>query len=1339
MDMEILSWNCSGICNDTTTRALKDLISQNRPQIIFLCETKIRRLTDFIALRSALGFAHSKEVLSDGQSGGRGMFWTEDVQVQVGTFSPHHIDIMIDGGFGNPRWRLTSFYGFSRTSESDRSWKLLRDLRDLDSLPWVVIGDFNEILNNGEKKDGPQSTWWNSETQLRLDRAVCTESWCDIFGFARLKHLPPSNSDHVPILLHASTIHLPIRPRHHRFKFESYWLQHSECDEVVSGAWRTDVSGPPMFQVAKKIMQSRLSLDKWQKRTFKGRQQQMLGIRARMDELIDVTITEPILAEKKLLMEKLQSLLSQEETFWKQRSKVTWLKEGDRNTGYFHRKAANRRRKNTLNGLFDEIGEWCEDDEGMESVITSYFSSMFTASDIDLAAMHTTLEVIQPCVTQDMNERLCAEYSLDEVRDALFQMYPTKSPGPDGMPPLFFQHYWNDIGEDVAAAVRSFLQSGQLLRQINFTHICLIPKVSNPEHMSDLRPIALCNVIYKICSKVIANRLKVILPDLISPFQSAFVPGRLITDNILVANELAHFVHNKRDGHEGWMALKLDLSKAYDRMEWTFLRKVMERFGFDSAWIEMVMQCVCSVRYSFLLRGKPRGLVIPSRGLRQGDPLSPYLFLIGAEGFSALLQQKQNAGLLAGIEICDAAPSVSHLLFADDSMLYASASLESCYQIQDVIETYGRASGQLVNFDKSSVVFSKNVAAPMQEAVASLLGVKVVDSHEKYLGLPTYVGRKKTATFQYIKENLAKKVANWQGKLLSGAGRDILIRVVAQALPTYAMSVFQLTKNFCEDLEQMCARFWWGSTLDKRKIHWKKWKALCNPKEEGGLGFRSLSEFNTAMLAKQAWRVITNPESLCARIFKARYFPQTSFWNVEPHPSPSFSWRSIFGTRELLRKGTYWQVGKGDTVNVWSDAWIPGVPNCKPQEGNSAAGNITLVNELMCQTGVWNVPLIRDIFPLAEAAAILSIPLSSREVNDRVTWKLEKHGKFTVKTAYRFSFSMSSSRKPFDLSVGVKFWKKLWQVNIPSSAKVHIWRVCHDILPSLERLASKRVDLESMLCPLCSLAVESTLHLCRACSFTRQLLQINAVVSQVCYNPHFAHHNLLEWFCACASELSLGSLGELVYLLWGVWKERNCRVWDDKASSVNDVLIRTVSRLQDFRFHAMKSSRTGSRGVRVTRWVAPPIGWFKINVATKTGSGGFVIRDWQGTMLAGGGKPLVGLISPEHAEVEAYKHAVKFAVEQAFMPTMIETDSLLVQQQLVSHVGVNTSVLGRLYEDLGVTLAVNPNLQVVHTKRSANKMAHLMAASCSSIPNEVFYFSAPSFLQAALAAEAYNL
>ncbi|XP_024160415.1 uncharacterized protein LOC112167601 [Rosa chinensis] len=243
----------------------------------------------------------------------------------------------------------------------------------------------------------------------------------------------------------------------------------------------------------------------------------------------------------------------------------------------------------------------------------------------------------------------------------------------------------------------------------------------------------------------------------------------------------------------------------------------------------MVMQCVSRVRYSFLVRGRPQGYVIPSRGLRQGDRLSPYLFLIGTEGFSALLHQRMITGSLPGIKVCSDAPLVNYLLFGDNSMLYAQASVESCTVIQEVLEIYGKVFGQVVNFAKSSVVFSKNVHIDLQNYISSLLGVEVVESHAKYLGLPTYVGRKKTSTFQYIKERLSKKLTTWQGKLLSGAGKDILIRVVAQALPTYAMSVFQLTKSYCDDLEQQCARFWWGSTLDMRKIHWKSWNALCNP------------------------------------------------------------------------------------------------------------------------------------------------------------------------------------------------------------------------------------------------------------------------------------------------------------------------------------------------------------------------------------------------------------------------------------------------------------------------------------------------------------------------------
>ena len=176
-----------------------------------------------------------------------------------------------------------------------------------------------------------------------------------------------------------------------------------------------------------------------------------------------------------------------------------------------------------------------------------------------------------------------------------------------------------------------------MLFRSNYTHIVLIPKIKSPEKMSNYRPISLCNVIYKIISKVLANRLKKILPQLISPTQSAFVPGRLITDNILVAYESPHTMHGRKNGKKGSLALKLDISKAYDRVEWAFLKSIMVKMGFPDVWIDRVMCCVSTSFFSIKINGKAYGNIIPSRGLRQGDPLSPYLFLLYAEGFTSLL------------------------------------------------------------------------------------------------------------------------------------------------------------------------------------------------------------------------------------------------------------------------------------------------------------------------------------------------------------------------------------------------------------------------------------------------------------------------------------------------------------------------------------------------------------------------------------------------------------------------------------------------------------------------------------------------------------------------------
>ena len=244
------------------------------------------------------------------------------------------------------------------------------------------------------------------------------------------------------------------------------------------------------------------------------------------------------------------------------------------------------------------------------------------------------------------------------------------------------------MGDDIVSAVLDFLNNGNMLPEINHTNIVLIPKVKNPQKMSKFRPISLCNMIYKIISRVLANRLKQVLPNIISPTQSAFVLGRLITDNVLVAYETIHTMHVRKKGKKGTMALKLDISKAYDQVEWPFLEKIMEKLGFPTRWIERVRSCVTTPSFTVLVNEKPYGMIHPSRGIRQGDPLSPYLFLLCAEGFTALLAKAELDGRITGVSICKGAPRVTNLLFADDSLLFCQATPKEGEVVAEILQTY---------------------------------------------------------------------------------------------------------------------------------------------------------------------------------------------------------------------------------------------------------------------------------------------------------------------------------------------------------------------------------------------------------------------------------------------------------------------------------------------------------------------------------------------------------------------------------------------------------------------------------------------------------------------------
>ena len=361
-----------------------------------------------------------------------------------------------------------------------------------------------------------------------------------------------------------------------------------------------------------------------------------------------------------------------------------------------------------------------EEVEDMARVAIDYFDNLFCAGSCN---QMECLSTVSAKVTTDMQEMLSKDFTANEIKEVVFQMRPTKAPRPDGMNALFYQKFWHIMGSDVVNVVLDFLNNGVMLADLNHTNIVLIPKVKNPKKFFEFRPISLCNVIYKVISKVLANRLKQVLPDIISPTQSAFVLGRLINDNVIVAYEVLHSMHARKKGKTSSLALKLDVSKAYDRVEWMFLQGIMQKLGFPEKWIEKVMTCVTTTSFSILLNGKPYGNVIPSRGIRQGDPLSPYLFLLCAEGFTSLLAKAEYGGKIHGASICRGEPKVSNLLFANDSLLFCRAKHDEVEVVSEVLQTYANASGQCINLEKSSAFFSSNTLTNQKQDILRILGV----------------------------------------------------------------------------------------------------------------------------------------------------------------------------------------------------------------------------------------------------------------------------------------------------------------------------------------------------------------------------------------------------------------------------------------------------------------------------------------------------------------------------------------------------------------------------------------------------------------------------------------
>ena len=760
----------------------------------------------------------------------------------------------------------------------------------------------------------------------------------------------------------------------------------------------------------------------------------------------------------KSLRVEINDLLKKEEKMWRQRSRATWLKEGDRNTKYFHGRASQRRRRNTIKGVRDQAGIWQENEGQVAREFLEYYRSLFNTS--NLRNIEEAVAPTPQVITQAMNDSLTREFTSTEVEQAIGQMSPSTAPGPDDMPPIFYKKFWHIVGPDTIKGVLSCLNSGQLSTSINHTYITLIPKTKSPTRVTEFRPISLCNVLYKIISKVLANRLKPFLPHIISETQSAFVPGRLITDNILVAFETLHHMHSTKIGRGGVMALKLDMSKAYDRVEWVYLEKLMEKMGFHSRWISLTMMCIRSVTYSILINGEPHGLIKPSRGLRQGDPLSPYLFLLCAEGLHHMIKHAEQLKQLEGVSICHNGPKITHLFFADDSLLFCKAALLDVGKVQALLGTYERASGQKVNSDKTTIFFSKGTPQNSQLAIQTSLRVPIIKQYEKYLGLPSLVGRNRAASFSQIKERVWAKMKGWKERLLSAAGKEVLIKAVAQAIPTYAMSCFKLPQSLCQDLEAMVRKFWWGNNSDNKKIHWVKWKSLCQPKSSGGLGFRDLGKFNKALLAKQVWKLYHDQNSLLHRVYKSKFFPDCSILEASSRRRGSYAWQSLLKARDLVNRGACWRVGNGSNIKICEHKWLPEPNHRKVLSPLPEFLRSSMVSALILPTSAhWNTALIDQHFLPYDAEVIKNIPLSERFPPDKIYWLGSTNGLYTVKSGYRFLVEAEQLNQPGSSSSTScqSLWRNIWALQVPKKLQLFLWRAAKEALPTKKSLFRRNI------------------------------------------------------------------------------------------------------------------------------------------------------------------------------------------------------------------------------------------------------------------------------------------
>ncbi|XP_019151080.1 PREDICTED: uncharacterized protein LOC109147876 [Ipomoea nil] len=470
---------------------------------------------------------------------------------------------------------------------------------------WAVLGDFNCILKGEEKQGGlPYQiaknrefqhsvdnaslrevsyygnpfTWWNGiegsqAIWKRLDRALVSEKWEGSLK-TYVQHLSKVTSDHAPLVMDLETqVFSSRRP----FTFINAWTEHEQFLTIVQQTWEGRVEGNAMYRFVSKLKRVKSALIEWNWTVFGNIFDKVKELEEKVRVVEDALQNNPTqenLMEYKLAQAKLQKQVVIEEKFWQQKAHVQWVVDGERNTKYFQGLVREKRRKQIIHRIKNEEGVWVDDQEQIRELDVRFFEKLYTAKAV--SSDQSVLNCLQVLVTPEENQRLIGAPSEEEIKSCVFSLGANSAPGPDGFGGGFYQSCWDIIKEDLIVMVISFFEGKSLTKAITSTSIVLIPKTPNPSSFSDFRPISLSNFCSKVITKVMVVRLADILTRIISPNQAGFMKGRSIIDNVLLAQEICHGMKTYSED----IILKLDMTKAYDRLDWGCISSVLKGVGF---------------------------------------------------------------------------------------------------------------------------------------------------------------------------------------------------------------------------------------------------------------------------------------------------------------------------------------------------------------------------------------------------------------------------------------------------------------------------------------------------------------------------------------------------------------------------------------------------------------------------------------------------------------------------------------------------------------------------------------------------------------------------------------